>query len=134
MGSHAWWCAHLYEAEAVTQCGDYAQAQILCDRVALEGNSLDRRISSWLRRIEAGIQNGLGDRRSAYRLAEGSLEILGDDAPPFHRIRGLLVAQQARPSRTRLQQIRALSDTLGWNSARRGQPSRIAASAASSRT
>jgi hypothetical protein len=63
---------------------------------------------------EATAFGGLGDNGAAYRAAGSALEILGDAAPPFHRLKSLMVAHQIRPTRSHRTQIRDLAAVLGW--------------------
>lgn len=115
VGSHTWWGAHLHEAEALANRGRHAQARALCAPVARDAGAGDVRILAWTQRVEAMAFDGLGDERRAYRAARSSLEILGADAPPFHRIKSLLAAERIRPSREHRAQIRSLASVLGWS-------------------
>lgn len=115
-GSHTWWGTHLHEAEALAGAGQSAQARTICERVT-DGLSRDTRLAAWLRRVEATVFDALGDSERASRAAGESLEILGSDAPPFHRIKNLIVAQRIRPDKTRHAQIAHLSTVLGWDAA-----------------
>ncbi|HEY5425406.1 MAG TPA: tetratricopeptide repeat protein [Candidatus Tumulicola sp.] len=117
IGSRTWWAAHLHEAEAFTHWGRHAQARAACASVARDADSGDVRIQAWIQRVEAMVFEGLGDERRAYRAARSSLEILGADAPPFQRIKGLLAAEHIRPSREHRAQIRTLASVLGWRRA-----------------
>lgn len=119
-GSHAWSGAHLHEAEALALAGRQREARAICQRVARDADTRDVRVAAWLRRVEAMVFDGLGDETQAFRAAGSALEILGKDAPPFHQIKNLLIAQHIRPSRAQRAQIRRLADVLGWKpSARR---------------
>ena len=113
-GSHTWWGAHLHEAEAMAASSQHAQALRICRHVQRDASAADTRLAAWRQRVEATIFAALGDREDAYRAAGVSLEILGDDAPPFHRLKSLLVAAQARPSRSHRAEIRSLAAVLGW--------------------
>ncbi len=113
-GSHTWWGTHLHEAEALAGAGRPADARTICERVT-DGLSRDTRLAAWLCRVEATVFDALGDSERASRAAGESLEILGSDAPPFHRIKNLIVAQRIQPDKTRRAQIAHLSSVLGWD-------------------
>jgi hypothetical protein len=123
--SHAWWGSHLYEAEALAQAGQHREARSICSRVAFEARSRDTRIAAWLRRVEATTFGGLGDSGAAYRAAGNAVEILGEAAPPFHRIKSLMVAQGIRPTHSRGRQIRELANVLGWRQSGDGRPEEL---------
>jgi tetratricopeptide (TPR) repeat protein len=114
-GSHTWWHSHLSEAEALAHAGRHDEARAICDRVRSESGTRDARIDAWTRRVDARIFERLGNERAAYRAAGSALEILGKDAPPFYRLKSLLIAQQVRPAHSQREQIRGLAASLGWN-------------------
>jgi tetratricopeptide (TPR) repeat protein len=114
-GSQTWWHSHLSEAEALAQAGRHDEARAICDRVRHETGDRDARISAWSRRVEARIFERLGNESAAYRAAGSALEILGKDAPPFYRLKSLLIAQHLRPARSQREQIRGLAAVLGWS-------------------
>lgn len=113
-GSHVWWGAQLHEAEALARSAAPAKALQICTRVARASDDRDSRLAAWRRRVEATVFKVLGNDDEAYRAAGVSLEILGDHAPPFHRLRSLLVAADARPNRSHHAEIRNLTAVLGW--------------------
>lgn len=121
--TRAWLGSHLYEAEALTQLGRFDEARRSCDGVEREVDERDARVTGWLRRLEAAALDGLGDRRAAVRSAGVALELLGEDAPPFHRLKTLMVVQHIQPSRKRRTKMRELADLLGWRQQREGAPS-----------
>lgn len=109
------WCgAQLHEAEALAQSGRFRTARSACESVAGEAEQDDVRILAWRRRIEAAALAGEGDRNGASSAAGEAIEILGSDAPPFHRLKSLIVAERIRPERRRRGKIRELVDLLGW--------------------
>lgn len=113
-GSHVWWGAQLHQAEALACSGRHEPALEICRRAARESDR-DSRLAAWRRRIEATIFKARGDDDAAFRAAGSSLEILGRDAPPFHRLKSLLVAADARPNRSQRAEIRSLRAVLGWS-------------------
>lgn len=114
-GSHTWWGAQLHEAEALARSSQCARALQICRRAARECDLRDTRLAAWRRRIEATVFKALGHDDEAYRAAGVSLEMLGQDAPPFHRLKTLLVAAHARPNRSHRAEIRNLTAMLGWS-------------------
>jgi tetratricopeptide (TPR) repeat protein len=114
-GSQTWWHSHLSEAEALAQAGRHDEARTICDWVRRETGDRDARISAWSRRVEARIFERLGNESAAYRAAGSALEILGKDAPPFYRLKSLLIAQHLRPAHSQREQIRGLTAVLGWS-------------------
>ena len=114
-GSQTWWHSHLSEAEALAQAGRHEEARAICDRVRDETGDRDARIAAWSRRVEARIFERLGNQSAAYRAAGTALEILGKSAPPFYRLKSLLIAQNVRPAHSQREQIRGLAAVLGWS-------------------
>jgi len=109
-----WWGGVLHEAEALTRLNRFEDANRMCERVERSAVEGDTRLASWQRRVRATALDGLGERHAAQRAAGDALELLGDTAPPFHRLKGLTVAQRIRPTSRQRRQIDALIDLLGW--------------------
>jgi hypothetical protein len=114
-GSHAWWSTHLYEAEALARSGELQRALEICSYVGDEASNDDARITALRYRVEALAFDALGDSRRAYAAIGSALDLLGTDAPPFHRLKSLSIAQRIRPNESQGTQIRDLVNALGWD-------------------
>jgi hypothetical protein len=112
--SRTWCGSYLHEAEAFVHAGRFQTALSACRSVAHESDRQDLRILAWRRRIEAAALAGEGDRNRAVSAVMEAVEILGEDAPPFHRLKSLMVAERIRPERRQRGKISELVDLLGW--------------------
>jgi hypothetical protein len=113
-GEHDLWTSYLFEAEALAEKGLHSEAQAICLQVALEGETLGKRLGSWRKRIEARIHQGRGEISAARRSVGDAIDLLGEDAPAFYRLKNLVVAERIHPLSSRRSVIRELGSTLGW--------------------